>query len=67
MVAYGRHGNGRVAQPAVVADANPLVLAALAIDGHIDALEAMQKGAKDFLVKPYDPDQVLKALSKALQ
>ncbi len=29
-------------------------------------LEAMQTGAKDFLVKPFDPEQIIKALQKAL-
>lgn len=29
-------------------------------------LEAMKAGAKDFLVKPYDPDRVVKTLQKAL-
>jgi two-component system chemotaxis response regulator CheY len=29
-------------------------------------LRAMQAGAKDFLVKPYDPDQVMKVLNKVL-
>jgi two-component system chemotaxis response regulator CheY len=30
-------------------------------------LQAMQAGAKDFLVKPYNPEQVLRALSKVLK
>ncbi len=29
-------------------------------------LEAMQTGAKDFLVKPFDPEQMIKTLQKAL-
>ena len=29
-------------------------------------LEAMKAGAKDFLVKPYDPDRVIKTLDKVL-
>jgi two-component system chemotaxis response regulator CheY len=29
-------------------------------------LEAMKAGAKDFLVKPYDPDRVIKTLRKIL-
>jgi two-component system chemotaxis response regulator CheY len=29
-------------------------------------LEAMKAGAKDFLVKPYDPERVLKTLGKVL-
>lgn len=29
-------------------------------------LEAVQKGAKDFVVKPFDPERVLQALQKAL-
>ncbi len=29
-------------------------------------LEAMQTGAKDFLVKPFDPEQMIKALQKIL-
>ncbi len=29
-------------------------------------LQAMQAGAKDFLVKPYDPDRIVKALRKTL-
>ncbi len=29
-------------------------------------LEAMKAGAKDFLVKPYDPDRVIKTLDRVL-
>ncbi len=29
-------------------------------------LRAMKAGAKDFLVKPYDPEQIMKALEKVL-
>jgi two-component system chemotaxis response regulator CheY len=30
-------------------------------------LQAMQAGAKDFLVKPYDPERVMKSLRKVLR
>lgn len=30
-------------------------------------LQAMQAGAKDFLVKPYDPERVINALQKVLR
>ncbi|MBN1993369.1 MAG: response regulator [Anaerolineae bacterium] len=30
-------------------------------------LQAMKAGAKDFLVKPYDPDKVIKTLQKVLE
>lgn len=30
-------------------------------------LRALQTGAKDFLVKPYDPERLLKALQKVLE
>jgi two-component system chemotaxis response regulator CheY len=30
-------------------------------------LEAMQAGAKDFLVKPFDPERIMKAVHKALE
>jgi two-component system, chemotaxis family, chemotaxis protein CheY len=30
------------------------------------ALQAIQSGAKDFLVKPYEPDQVLRAVQRVL-
>ncbi len=30
-------------------------------------LQAMQAGARDFLVKPYDPERIIKALQRALE
>jgi two-component system chemotaxis response regulator CheY len=44
--------------------ANVIMLTALGQQTMV--LEAMKAGARDFLVKPYDPDRVIKTLQKVL-
>ncbi|MCP4230194.1 MAG: response regulator, partial [bacterium] len=44
--------------------ANVVMLTALGQQTMV--LEAMKSGAKGFLVKPYDPDRVIKTLQKVL-
>jgi two-component system chemotaxis response regulator CheY len=48
-------------------DPQARIIMLTAIGQQATALEAIQKGAKDFLVKPCDTVQVLKALAKALK
>jgi two-component system chemotaxis response regulator CheY len=45
--------------------ANVIMLTALGQQAMV--LRAMQAGAKDFLVKPFDPKRIMKALRKVLQ
>lgn len=47
-------------------DPEARIIMLTALDQQAIVLRAMQAGAKDFLVKPYDPDQVLKVLKKVL-
>ncbi len=47
-------------------DPQAKVIMLTALGQQATMLQAMQAGAKDFLVKPYDPEQIMKALRKAL-
>lgn len=47
-------------------DPDAKVILLTAMDQQAIALRAMQAGAKDFLIKPYDPEQLLAALRKVL-
>ncbi|MBN1217761.1 MAG: response regulator [Anaerolineae bacterium] len=47
-------------------DAQARVIILTALGQQAMVLEAMKAGAKDFLVKPYDPDKVIKSLQKVL-
>lgn len=47
-------------------DSRAKVIMLTALGQQSMVLEAMKAGAKDFLVKPYDPDRVLKTLGKVL-
>jgi two-component system chemotaxis response regulator CheY len=47
-------------------DSRARVIMLTALGQQSVVLEAMKAGAKDFLVKPYDPDRVLKTLGKVL-
>ena len=48
-------------------DAQAKVIMLTAIGQQAMILKALQAGAKDFLVKPYEPDRLLKALQKVLR
>lgn len=48
-------------------DPKAVVIMLTAIGQQATALQAIQAGATDFLVKPYSPDQVIAALQKALE
>jgi two-component system, chemotaxis family, chemotaxis protein CheY len=48
-------------------DQKAKVIMLTALSQQTMVLEAMKSGAKDFLVKPYDPDRVLKILHKVLE
>jgi len=48
-------------------DPQAKVIMLSALDQPILVLEAMQAGAKDFLVKPYNPRQITKTLQKVLR
>jgi two-component system chemotaxis response regulator CheY len=48
-------------------DPQAVVIMLTAIGQQATALQAIQAGATDFLVKPYSPDQVIDALHKALE
>ena len=48
-------------------DPEAIVIMLTAIGQQTIALEAIQAGASDFLVKPYSPDQVIDSLQKALE
>jgi two-component system, chemotaxis family, chemotaxis protein CheY len=48
-------------------DQKAKVIMLTALSQQTMVLEAMKSGAKDFLVKPYDPDRVLKTLHKVLE
>lgn len=47
-------------------DSRAKVIMLTALGQQSMVLEAMKAGAKDFLVKPYDPDRVIKTLDKVL-
>jgi two-component system, chemotaxis family, chemotaxis protein CheY len=47
-------------------DSRAKVIMLTALGQQSMVLEAMKAGAKDFLVKPYDPDRVLRTLVKVL-
>lgn len=47
-------------------DANARVVMLTALGQETVVLEAIKSGAKDFIVKPFQPDRVLAALDKAL-
>ena len=49
---------------AVDAKANVIMCSAMGQQGMV--LEAIQSGAKDFIVKPFQPDRVLEALQKVV-
>jgi two-component system chemotaxis response regulator CheY len=48
-------------------DPQAKVIMLTALSQQTMVLEAMRGGAKDFLVKPYDPERVLKTLHKVLK
>ncbi|MFM9872908.1 MAG: response regulator [Fimbriimonadaceae bacterium] len=48
------------------ADANAKVVMCTAMGQKNMVVEAIQSGAKDFIVKPFQPDRVLEAVSKLL-
>jgi two-component system chemotaxis response regulator CheY len=47
-------------------DSNARVVMLTALGQETVVLEAIKAGAKDFVVKPFQPDRVLNAISKAL-
>jgi two-component system, chemotaxis family, chemotaxis protein CheY len=47
-------------------DANAVVVVCSAMGQQTMVVEAIQKGAKDFIVKPFQPERVLEAVNKAL-
>ncbi len=60
--------NGLDLQQMVVADADPLPIIFLSGRGEIeDSVQAMKSGALDFLTKTSDGDQLLDAVSRALE
>ncbi len=48
-------------------DPRAVVIMLTALGQQKMVLQAMQAGAKDFVVKPYDPDRLVKALQRALK
>jgi len=46
------------------ADANATVIMCSAMGQQAMVIEAIQSGAKDFIVKPFQPDRVLEAIKK---
>lgn len=48
-------------------DANALIIMCSAMGQQAMVIDAIQAGAKDFVVKPFQPDRVLEAVRKALQ
>ena len=48
-------------------DPQAKIIMLTALDQEAIVLRAMQAGAKDFLTKPYESDQVLSSLQKALE
>ena len=47
-------------------DPQAKIIMLTALSQHAFVLRAMQAGAKDFLIKPYDPEQLLLVLQKVL-
>ena len=47
-------------------DANALIIMCSAMGQQAMVVEAIQAGAKDFIVKPFQPDRVLEAVKKVL-
>lgn len=47
-------------------DANALVVMCSAMGQQAMVVEAIQSGAKDFIVKPFQPDRVLEAVKKII-
>ena len=50
----------------LAADANAKVVMCSAMGQQAMVIEAIQAGAKDFIVKPFKPDRVLDAVTKTL-
>lgn len=48
------------------ADANALVIMCSAMGQQAMVIESIQAGAKDFIVKPFQPDRVLEAVKKVV-
>ena len=48
-------------------DENALIIMCSAMGQQAMVIDAIQAGAKDFVVKPFQPDRVLEAVRKALQ
>jgi two-component system chemotaxis response regulator CheY len=47
-------------------DSNAVVIMCSAIGQQAHVLEAIKSGAKDFIVKPFQPDRVLESIRKAV-
>ena len=47
-------------------DPNARIVMVSAMGQQVMVIEAIQAGAKDFVVKPFQPDRVLEAINKAL-
>lgn len=47
-------------------DANATVVMCSAMGQQAMVVEAIQNGAKDFIVKPFEPDRVIQAITKAV-
>jgi two-component system, chemotaxis family, chemotaxis protein CheY len=50
----------------VASDANAKVIMCSAIGQQSNVVEAIKAGAKDFIVKPFQPERVLEAIQKVL-
>ena len=48
-------------------DANAVVVMCSAMGQQAMVIESIQSGAKDFIVKPFQPDRVLEAVKKAVR
>ncbi|MFZ4508611.1 MAG: response regulator [Fimbriimonas sp.] len=47
-------------------DPNANVVLMAAVPEHLNVAEALKAGAKDFIVKPFQPDRVMAAMAKVL-